>query len=157
MITLREKPSANSKRKNIRNPRYPRIGTNCLKRDTHKEDKKNGEYQYSYENGQLAKKEKYEMGVENGMFYDYSPSGSLTREREYNDGVLDGIYREYAIAAEGSTWETTYVYGQYANNELVGYWEWGDFDGNWTAKREYSNGVMIYFQNRKEIIYYNTY
>lgn len=121
----------------------------------YKEDKKNGEYQYSYEDGQLAKKEKYEMGIENGMFYDYSPDGSLTREREYNDGVLDGIYREYAIMAEGSTWETTYVYGQYINNEMVGYWEWGDFDGNWTAKREYSNGVMIYFQNRKEIIYYN--
>ena len=120
-----------------------------------KDDKKNGEYHYSYEDGQLAKKEEYDMGVENGMFYDYSPGGSLTREREYNNGVLDGIFCEYAIAAEGSTWETTYVYGQYINNEMVGYWEWGDFDGNWTAKREYSNGVMIYFQNRKEIIYYN--
>ena len=121
----------------------------------YKDNKKNGEYQSSYENGQLAKKEKYEMGIKNGMFQDYNLKGSLTREIEYKDGALDGIYCEYAVSAEGSTWETTYVYGQYANNEQVGYWEWGNFDGKWTAKRKYSNGIMIYFQNRKEIIHYN--
>jgi len=121
----------------------------------YKENKKNGEHKTFYENGQLSLKEEYEMGLENGMFYFYDLNGNLRRKKEYKHDVLDGIYREYAVSAEGNYLETTYVYGQYENGKEVGYWEWGTFGDVWTAKRKYSNGVMTYFQNRQETIYYN--
>ena len=121
----------------------------------YKDDKKNGELKYYYEDGKLSTHENYVLGNENGMFYNYNENEKLMREREFNDGVLDGIYREYAISAEGNSNETTYLYGQYINGEMVGCWEWGTYGEVWTAKREYSNGVMIYFQNRQETIYYN--
>ncbi len=121
----------------------------------YKDDKKNGELKYYYEDGKLSTHENYVLGNENGMFYNYNENEKLMREREFNDGVLDGIYREYAISAEGNSWETNYLYGQYINGEMVGCWEWGTYGEVWTAKRKYSNGVMIYFQNRQETIYYN--
>ncbi|MDM8533176.1 hypothetical protein QUF55_00610 [Clostridiaceae bacterium HSG29] len=121
----------------------------------YKDNERNGEYQSFYETGKLAKKEEYEMGIKNGMFYDYNSNESLAKEAEYKQGELNGIYREYAVSANGSRWETTYVYGQYEDGKQVGYWEWGNYGDVWTAKREYSNGIMTYFQNRKEIIHYN--
>ena len=57
-----------------------------LSKENYKEGKKEGEYSWYYENGQLNWKMNFKDGKREGAYFRYDRNGQLVEKRNYKDG-----------------------------------------------------------------------
>lgn len=72
---------------------------------------------YYFNNGTVAKKERYRRGVLNGMYKEYYPSGELKIDGAYDKGYEEGVWKYYHKTGKIKT------KGHYKNGEKVGVWK----------------------------------
>lgn len=72
---------------------------------------------YYYNNGTVAKKERYKKGVLNGLYKEYYPSGELKIDGTYDKGYEEGVWKFYHKTGKIKT------KGHYKNGEKVGIWK----------------------------------
>ena len=72
---------------------------------------------YYFNNGTVAKKERYRRGVLNGIYKEYYPSGELKIDGTYDKGYEEGVWKYYHKTGKIKT------KGHYKNGEKVGVWK----------------------------------
>ncbi len=80
-------------------------------------EKFSGLVTYYFDNGTVAKKERYRRGVLNGMYKEYFPSGELKVDGSYDKGYEEGVWKYYHKTGK------IQVKGQFKNGEKVGVWK----------------------------------
>ncbi len=102
-----------------------------------------GEWNYYYETGRLARKERYENNVAVGVWEEYFPNKEISKRKTYVLGVPEGDYVENHSSGKPS------VQGQYEGGAKVGVWKNFYPDGQLYALGEYKNdlktGLWKYF------------
>ena len=102
-----------------------------------KDGKKEGEWVWYYDNGQLDWKGTYRNGKKEGEWVLYHDNGQLSLKGTYRNGQLEGewvLYRD-----NGQLWRK----GTYRNGKKEGEWvRYGD-DGQLWSKETYKNGVWV--------------
>lgn len=80
-------------------------------------EKFSGLLTYYFQNGTIAKKERYKKGVLNGLYKEYYPSGELRIDGNYDKGYEEGIWKYYHKTGKIKT------KGKFKNGEKVGVWK----------------------------------
>ena len=80
-------------------------------------EKFNGVLTYYFNNGTIAKKERYRKGVLNGLYKEYYPSGELKIDGAYDKGYEEGVWKYYHKTGKIRT------RGRFKNGEKVGIWK----------------------------------
>ena len=80
-------------------------------------EKFSGLLTYYFNNGTIAKKERYRRGVLNGLYKEYYPSGELKIDGAYDKGYAEGVWKYYHKTGKIKT------RGRFKNGEKVGIWK----------------------------------
>ena len=80
-------------------------------------EKFSGLVTYYFNNGTVAKKERYRKGVLNGLYKEYYPSGELKVDGNYDKGYEEGVWKYYHKTGKIKT------KGHFKNGEKVGIWK----------------------------------
>ena len=133
-------------------------------KETYKDGKEDGPYEWYYENGQLSEKGTYNEGEEdekvkytyygygqlkekksfkdgkkNGPFEWYNRGGQLVEKRTWKDGKEDGQWEEFFYYPNGQLlWKETYKDGQ-----LDGLYEEYHPNGQLSEKGTYKDGIEV--------------
>jgi len=120
-----------------------------MEKGSYLDDKREGVWEWYYENGQLNRKGSYIYGKMDGFWEEYYENGQLNWKGSYkNEKPVDGIYTEYhqngQLKCKGSylngkrddVWEFYYENGKleekgsFLNGNLNGVWEYYNEDGS---------------------------